>query len=483
MALDLCTSVRTADTFAGQVMDAFDFLGPAGWLTGSDARPYQRDWLDRYGKAPLGVARPASTAEVAQVVAVARELGVAVVPQGGNTGLCGAAVAEDRAVILTLNRMAAMGPVDPDGGTVEVEAGLVLADLHARLDGSGLAFPLHLGAEGSARIGGLIATNAGGSQAFRHGTMADLVLGLEVVLADGTIWDGRRAVQKDNAGYPLRRLFAGSEGTLGIITRAVLRLTPAPRAEATALLALPDAEALVTFGRHLRATAGEFLAAIEFFSDQGLDWALKHLTLDWPLDSRAPFYLLVSLSTTSTRVALDDIFAEVLETGMAQGLVLDGAIAASLAQSKAFWRLREEQPEGQRLEGPQIKHDISVPVARIPDFLSRGAALCQAHQTGIRINPFGHLGDGNIHYNISPPAGISFAGDIGDLSLKLCALAQDIGGSFAAEHGLGRSKVALADRLRSPAERQLMARIKAALDPEGVFNPGVILRNPKEELS
>lgn len=464
-------------------MDDFAFLGPAGWLTGPDALPYQRDWLDRYGTPPVGVARPASTAEVARVVGIARNLGVAIVPQGGNTGLCGAAVAEGRAVILSLNRMTAMGAVDIDGGTVEVEAGLVLADLHARLDGTGLVFPLHLGAEGSARIGGLIATNAGGSQAFRHGTMADLVLGLEVVLADGTIWDGRRAVQKDNAGYALRRLFAGSEGTLGIITRAVLRLAPAPRAEATALLALPDAEALVAFGRILRATAGEFLSAAEFFSDQGLDWTLTHLALDWPLASRAPFYLLVSLSTTSARVALDDILAEALEAGMTQGMLVDGAIAASLAQGRAFWRLREEQPEGQRLEGPQAKHDIAVPVARIPDFLSRGAALCQAHQPGIRINPFGHLGDGNIHYNISPPPGTGFAGDVGDLSRQLYALAQEMGGSFAAEHGLGRSKVALADRLRSPVERQMMARIKAALDPEGLLNPGVILRDTKEELS
>ncbi|MBN8629812.1 MAG: FAD-binding oxidoreductase [Rhodobacterales bacterium] len=461
-------------------MEDFAFLGPAGWLTGADALPYQRDWLNRYGVAPVGVARPASTGEVAEVIARARDMGLAVVPQGGNTGLCGAAVAEGRALILSLNRMAAMGEIDPDGGTVEVEAGLVLGDLHARLEGSGLVFPLHLGAEGSARIGGLIATNAGGSQAFRHGTMADLVLGLEVVLADGTIWDGRRAVQKDNAGYALRRLFAGSEGTLGIITRAVLRLAPEPRQEATALLALPDAGALVAFGRHLRATAGEFLAAMEFFSDQGLDWTLKHLALDWPLESRAPVYLLVSLSTTSAQVSLDQIFAEVLEAGMGQGLVTDGAVAASLAQRSAFWRLREEQPEGQRLEGAQVKHDISVPVARIPAFLAKGADLCAAHQPGIRINPFGHLGDGNIHYNISPPEGAEFGPDIGNLSLQLGALAQEMGGSFAAEHGLGRSKVSLADHLRSPVERRLMAKVKAALDPDGLLNPGVILGNRKE---
>jgi len=453
----------------------FAFLGPAGWLTGDDALPYQRDWLNRYGQLPVGVARPANTAEVAKVVAHAHALGLAVVPQGGNTGLCGGAVAEGRAVILSLSRMTGMGAIDLDGGTVEVEAGLVLADLHARLEGSGLVFPLHLGAEGSARIGGLIGTNAGGSQAFRHGTMADLVLGLEVVLADGTVWNGLRAVQKDNAGYALRRLFAGSEGTLGIITRATLRLSPAPNQEATALLAIPDAEALVAFGRHLRAHAGEFLAAMEFFSDQGLDWTLCHLGLDWPLQSRAPWYLLVELSSTSSRIALEEIFSEALEAGMQQGWVLDGALAASNAQRAAFWRLREEQPEGQRREGPQIKHDLSVPVGRIPDFLAQAAALCTAHRSGIRINPFGHLGDGNIHYNISPPPGADFDSGIAALSFALCSLAQEMGGSFAAEHGLGRSKIGLADGLRSPVERGLMAKIKRGFDPEGLLNPGVAL--------
>ena len=457
-----------------------DFLGPLGWLTGADTMPYRRDWLDRFGVEPLGVARPANVQEVAQVLRAARAMGVAVVPQGGNTGLCGAAVAVTPAVILSLNRMADMGALDADGATIELGAGVVLGDLHARLDGSGLGFPLHLGAEGSARIGGLIATNAGGALAFRHGTMADLVLGLEVVLPDGQIWNGLRGVQKDNAGYALRRLFAGSEGSLGVITRAVLRLTPAPRQVTTALLALPDAAALLAFGRHLRAHAGEFLAALEFFSDQGLDWALAHLDLGWPLQARAPFYLLVELSSTSGHVALEDILTEALATGIEQSWVLDGAMASNAAQRAAFWRLREEQPEGQRREAGQVKHDISVPVGRIPAFLTQAEQLCQAHQNGMRINPFGHLGDGNIHYNISPPRGAGFGPAITSLSHELCALAQAMGGSFAAEHGLGRTKVALADALRSPVERDLMAAIKKALDPAGLMNPGVILADSKE---
>lgn len=452
-------------------------LGPKGWIAGAEAAPWRRDWLDRYGVSPIGVARPASTAEVAQVVADCRAAGVAVVPQGGNTGLCGGAVTtRPDAVILSLARMADMGRPDLASGSVLVEAGLVLARLHERLEGSGLIFPLHLGAEGSAQIGGLIATNAGGSHAFRHGMMADRVLGLEVVLPDGTMWDGLRAVQKDNAGYALRRLFAGSEGSLGVVTRAVLSLSVAPRQRATAFLALPDVLALAQFGALLRSEAGEFLTAMEFFADLGLTLALRHvLGLSFPLESRAPFYLLVEVASGSLRVPLDDILKDVLERGMAEGLVTDGALAASEAQRATFWRLREEQPEGQRLEGPQLKHDISVPPGLLPAFLAQSAALCEAILPGVRINLFGHLGDGNVHYNLSPPEGADFAGQSPALVLELARLAAGLGGSFAAEHGLGRSKVALADHLRSPVERRLMARIKGAIDPSGGMNPGVIL--------
>ena len=333
-------------------------------------------------------------------------------------------------------------------------------------------------AEGSAQIGGLIGTNAGGSQAFRYGMMQDLVLGLEVVLPDGTIWNGLRAVQKDNAGYQLRKLFCGAEGTLGVVTRAVLRLHPAPRQRLTALVALPSLAAAVTFGTGLSAEAGEFLQAMEFFSETGLDLALRHVAgLDWPLDSRAKAYLLLELGSGSPRVALDEIATALLEQGMEQGLILDGALAASGAQRAAFWRLREEQPEGQRREGPQLKHDISVPPARIAEFVDRGEALCNATLPGVRINPFGHLGDGNIHYNLTPPEGrADFAGQDAALANALAALATDMGGSFAAEHGLGRSKTALADALRPPAERALHRRIKAALDPAGQMNPGVIVQ-------
>lgn len=454
-----------------------ELLGPKGWIAPPDARPWSRDWLDRYGEVPLGVARPADTGEVAQVVAACHAAGVAVVPQGGNTGLCGAAVAERAgSIILSLSRLAAIDAPDPASATVTVQAGAVLANLHQRLDGSGLMFPLHLGAEGSAQIGGLIGTNAGGSHAFRFGMMSDLVLGLEAVLPDGTIWNGLRAVQKDNAGYALRKLFCGAEGTLGVVTRAVLRLSPEPKIRATALLALPDAEALVNFGTRLRAEAGDFLTGLEFFCDLGLSWALHHVQgLTFPLESRSPWYLLVEVASTSARTPLEEILQDVLEWGIGLGLVTDGAMATSEAQRSAFWRIREEQPEGQRLQGPQLKHDISVPPGRIVEFIKRANELCQSLLAGTRINPFGHLADGNIHYNISPPHGVGF-GELGPtFALTLAGLADSMGGSFAAEHGLGRAKVAIADALRDPVERELMARIKRSIDAQGYMNPGVIL--------
>lgn len=453
-------------------------LGPAGWLTGKDVEPYTRDWLDRHGVDPLGVARPTNTEEVASVVRICRDAHVAIVPQGGKTGLCGASVAtEPRSVILSLQRMSAIGDIDVDSSTVLVEAGVVLANLHERLEATGLVFPMHLGAEGSAQIGGLIGTNAGGSHAFRYGMMQDLVFGLEVVTADGEIWDGLRAVQKDNAGYQLRKLFCGSEGTLGIVTHAVLRLHPAPKQRSTALLALPGFEAAAGFASLLRAEASEFLSGMEFFSDAGLDLALKHVTkLSFPLEVRAPAYVLVELASCSSRVPLEDILSSALEEGMDSELVVDGAIAMSDAQRAHFWQLREEQPEGQRLEGVQLKHDISVPPGAIARFIAQGGALCERVLPGVRVNPFGHLADGNIHYNLSPPLGSrDFSGKADELSHGLAALATSMGGSFAAEHGLGRCKTALADTNRSETERSMMRHLKGAFDPGGLMNPGVLV--------
>jgi FAD/FMN-containing dehydrogenase len=452
-------------------------LGPKGWIGPEECQQWQRDWLDQYGEVPLGVARPKSTAEVAEVLRLCHAEGVPVVPQGGNTGLVGAGVlGEPGGVILSLSRMNAISSPDLSGGSISVEAGVILEQLHQSLEGTGLMFPMHLGSEGSAQVGGLVATNAGGSHAFRYGMMQDLVLGLEVVLADGTVWNGMRAVQKDNAGYQLRKLFCGSEGTLGIVTRAILKLSAEPRQQLTALLAVRDAPGLVKLATKLRAESGEFLTALEFFSDVGLDMALKNIPgLVFPLQSRASFYLLVEAGSGSMQVPLDSILTEVLEWGLSEDIVADGALAMSEAQRAAFWRLREEQPEGQRRLGAQLKHDLSVPPGQLVDFLDRANDVCSEVLKGVTINVFGHLGDGNVHYNLSPPLGRrDFLGLDSEFAIKLSKLATVMGGSFAAEHGIGRTKIVLADILRDPMERNLMAQLKKSLDDTNQLNPGVL---------
>ncbi|MDV4144351.1 FAD-binding oxidoreductase [Shimia sp. FJ5] len=460
-------------------------LGGQGWIGAADSAAWHRDWLNKFGELPLGVARPMSIAEVSEVLKLCAAVEVPVVPQGGNTSLAGAAVVGSKGgVILSLSRMDKIGEVDKAGGTITVGAGAVLANLHEQLDGSGFMFPLHIGAEGSAQIGGLIGTNAGGSHAFRHGMMQDLVLGLEVVLPDGTVWEGMRRVQKDNAGYQLRKLFCGAEGTLGVVTRAVLKLVPTPIAETTCLLAVRDMAAAIEVAAQCRAKAGEFLSALEFFSDVGLDMALINIPdLSFPLQQRSPFYILVEAGAGSPQVPIEAIFSEILEYCFSIGLVVDGAIAMSKAQRNAFWRIREEQPEGQRREGAQLKHDLSVPPQLLADFLERASSECQTILDGVRINPFGHLGDGNVHYNLSPPLGEKgFFGLEETFALRLGWLATEMGGSFAAEHGLGRAKVALADQLRDPLERALMARLKSAFDEKGNFNPGVIVATPSRRV-
>ncbi|MCL6284195.1 FAD-binding oxidoreductase [Ruegeria sp. 2012CJ41-6] len=464
--------------------DLAALLGPKGWLT-EDTGSYQTDWLKLQSHAPLGVARPQSTAEVAGVMRLAHAAGVPVTPQGGNTSLCAGAVpGAPGHVILSLSRMNKIEPVDPLAFSVTVEAGAVLASVHQIVEAHDLIFPMHLGAEGSAQIGGLIATNAGGSHALRYGMMQDLVLGLEVVTPDGRIWNGLRPLLKDNAGYQLRRLFCGSEGTLGVVTRAALRLYPAPVSRATALLAVEDFETLVRLGAGLRRDLGEFISALEFFCESGLEMLLRNVSgLDYPLSERTRAYVLVELSTSARGIDLSSMLEEALGAAFETGLIVDGAVAANDTQRAAMWHLREEMPEGQRLEGAQVKHDISVPVAGLSQFIDAMEAELEVILPGVRLNPFGHLGDGNIHFNLSPPAGMP---DFGDnkaaLSYCLYRSAEQAGGSFAAEHGLGRSKTTFAQQLRSPEERDLMAAVKRALDPENLLNPGVILpaENPQE---
>lgn len=457
-----------------------EILGPSGWLTAeADVAGYRRDWLDRYGARPLGLALPRTTEEVAAVVRACAAAGVSVVPQGGNTSLNGAAVVTEgtRGVLMSLARMNRILSIDPVDFTATVEAGVVLAALHAALEPQGLAFNLHLGAEGSAQIGGLIGTNAGGSHAMRHGMMEAQVLGLEVVLADGQVWDGMRALIKDNTGYALRKLFCGAEGTLGIVTRAVLRLSPLPCTRATALLALPDMAEATRLGAVLRRRTGEFLSALEFFPELGLELLLRHVpSLSRPFDTPGPVYVLAELATSIPGIDLTTLLEETLAELMEDGAVTDGVVAANEAQRAALWQLREELPEGQRREGPQIKHDVAVPVSRLAEFIAATETVLAPILPGVRINPFGHLGDGNVHLNLSPPTGAAdFAGTEAQLSAAIYDLAVSLGGTFSAEHGLGQSKRALADRLRPGPERALMRAIRSALDPDRVLNPGKVV--------
>jgi FAD/FMN-containing dehydrogenase len=453
-------------------------LGSKGWIEAEDCSPWQTDWLNQYGEVPLGVARPKLTSEVAEVLRLCHAAGVPVAPQGGNTGLVGAGVlGSPGGVIISLSRMNKISPPDFSSGSISVEAGVILENLHQSLKDTDLIFPMHLGSEGSAQIGGLIATNAGGSHAFRYGMMQDLVLGMEVVLADGTIWNGMRAVQKDNAGYQLRKLFCGSEGTLGIVTKAILKLSAEPRQRLTSLLAVKDTEGLIKLAEKLRSESGEFLIALEFFSDVGLDIALKHIPeLVFPLQTRTPFYLLLEAVSGSEQVPLDSITTAIMEWGMEEGIITDGALAMSEAQRMAFWRLREEQPEGQRRLGLQLKHDLSVPPGKLAKFLDHANDVCHEVLEGVAINAFGHLGDGNVHYNLSPPTGHQdFSGLDDEFAIELGRLATVMGGSFAAEHGIGRAKTLLADTLRDPVERDLMWRIKKSLDDTNQLNPGVLV--------
>ncbi|MDO5613878.1 MAG: FAD-binding oxidoreductase [Paracoccus sp. (in: a-proteobacteria)] len=454
-------------------------LGPSGWRpAGSDMTGFSRDWLDRYGDAPIGIALPASTAEVAQVVALCAAQRISVTPQGGNTGLNGGSVLSpgQRGIILSLARMNRVHSIDPVGMTVTVDAGVVLQALHDAVAPHGLMFPLHLGSEGSAQIGGLIATNAGGSLAMRYGMMDAQVLGLEAVLPDGRIWDGMRALIKDNTGLQLRRLFCGAEGRLGVVTRAILRLEPAPKAFATALLALSDLDAALHLGARARAEAGDRLMAMEFFSETGLEMLLHHMPqMLRPTEAHGPFYVLLELAAPRASDNPGEVLEGLLETAITAGEVLDGTIAASGVQRRALWQLREEIPEGQRREGPQIKHDVAVPVASLTSFIAAAQSRLARILPGVRINPFGHLGDGNVHLNLSPPKGRGFGGTEAALSAEVYDLATAMGGTFSAEHGLGQTKVALANRLRSETERRLMADLIHAVDPGGVMNPGKLI--------
>ncbi|GAA6118537.1 FAD-binding oxidoreductase [Acidovorax sp. FG27] len=457
-------------------------LGASHVLTGSDAEGYLTDQHRRLTGRALAVLRPADTVEVAQVVRLCQQYRAPIVPQGGNTGLMGAATPDGsgRAVVLSLARLNRVRAIDADNDTLTVEAGAVLAAVQQAAREAGRLFPLSLGSEGSCTIGGNLATNAGGTQVLRYGNARELVLGLEVVTAEGEIWHGLRGLRKDNTGYALRDLYVGSEGTLGIITAATLRLYPLPKTQHTALLAFGCIHDAIAFLGVARAGFGASLTAFELMSDTVLGLIAGHVPEQpVPLALEAPWYALIELSDSEGEQHARERFETVVSQAFEDGLVSDAAIAESLQQSEALWRLRDEAlGEAQRRDGRNIKHDVSVPISRIPEFLSATASALQARFPGVRPVAFGHLGDGNLHYNVSHPLG----GTPADLFAHEDAIHDVVhdsvhahGGSISAEHGIGQTKRDVLPRYKSPVELDLMRRLKAALDPLGLLNPGKVL--------
>lgn len=457
-------------------------VGPQGLATDPAAMaPHLEELRGRYRGAALALVKPATTAEVAEVVRLAAAAKVPVVAQGGNTGLVGGQVPfeDGRALLVNLSRMNRVRDLDPLDNTMTVEAGCVLAKVQAAAAEAGRLFPLSLAAEGSCQIGGNLSTNAGGVHVLRYGNMRELVLGLEVVLPDGRVWDGLRRLRKDNTGYDLKQLFIGAEGTLGIITAAVLRLFPAPATKATAFVGLSCVEHAVALLERARAAAGDQLDCAELLPQLGLAFVLRHIpeTVD-PLGARHAWYLLLELASSNADENLNETLEALLAKAYDEGLIEDAALAASESQAAAFWRLRESLPDAQKPEGGSIKHDISVPVSRIPEFLARAVPLVEGMIPDIRPVPFGHLGDGNLHFNLTQPVGTDredFLSHWDEVNRAVHELAVAMGGSISAEHGIGRMKIEELKRFKPAVEIELMTRIKAAIDPDNLMNPGKVL--------
>jgi FAD/FMN-containing dehydrogenase len=443
--------------------------------------PFLTDWRGRYSGHARCVVKPANTGEVASAVELITACGAPVVPQGGNTGLCGGATpdASGDAVVVNLSRMNRIRALDAANNTITAEAGCLLAQVQEAAASADRLFPLSLAAEGSCEIGGNLSTNAGGVHVLRYGNARELVLGLEVVLPDGRIWDGLRGLRKDNTGYDLKHLFVGAEGTLGIITAAVLKLFPRPRATAVAWLAIDSPAAAVELLGRLRARFGERVTAFELIGRSALDLVLKNIPgARDPLATPAPWSLLVELSETQPDFDIAQALERALAGEIEAGRILDAAIASSLAQVEALWRLRENCSEAQKVEGISIKHDVSVPVSRIPDFLERADAALRAAFPGVRIVAFGHVGDGNLHYNLSKPqaaANAEFIALTPQANRIVHDIVADLGGSISAEHGIGQLKRGEILRYKSAVEMELMRAVKKALDPRNLMNPGKVL--------
>jgi FAD/FMN-containing dehydrogenase len=432
-----------------------------------------------HGRA-LAVVRPGSTAEVAAVVKACAAARVPIVPQGGNTGLVGGQTpdAGGAAIVLSLRRMNRVREIDPLTDTMIVEAGVTLAEAQAAAQGADRLFPLSLASEGTCTIGGNLSTNAGGVAVLAYGNARDLATGLEVVLADGRIVEALSKLRKDNTGYDLKSLFIGAEGTLGIITAAALKLFPNPRSRATAFVGLADPTKALAFFRLARAALGQTVTSFELMPRIALDFVLAHApgSRD-PLTARHAWYVLIE-AASQVASGLDEALTAVLADAHERGLIEDAAIAVTLEQRKAFWTLRENLSEVQKFEGGSIKHDVSVPVGAIPEFLAEATAAVERFLPGARVAPFGHMGDGNIHFNVSQPVGAdkgAFLARWEETNALVHGIVARYSGSFSAEHGIGQMKREGLARAKDPVALDLMRRIKSTLDPDGILNPGKVL--------
>jgi FAD/FMN-containing dehydrogenase len=454
-------------------------VGGAGIITDpADMAPYLEETRGLYEGASPAIVRPANTPEVAAVVTACAQANVAIVPQGGNTGLCGGGVASGE-VIINLARMNKVRAVDAFNYTMTFDAGCILADLQRVAEDNDRLFPLSLGAEGSSQIGGNLSTNAGGTSVLRYGNARELALGLEVVLPDGRIWDGLTALRKDNTGYDLKQLFIGAEGTLGIITGAVMKLFPRPRERHTAFVALKDVEAVLELLSRARIASADTVSTFELIPRIGLELALKHKpeTVD-PLAGRHEWYALIEFESGAAGSGLGAAMESYLAAALEDGLVVDAAIAQSEAQRRQMWFVREAMVLAQAPEGASIKNDISVPISKVPEFICRADAAATALCPGVRPVAFGHVGDGNVHYNLQQPAGADDAAFLArwdELTDAVIDIVRDLGGSFSAEHGIGLLKVRELADFKSAVEMDLMRTVKNALDPKGLMNPGKVL--------
>ncbi len=443
-----------------------DVAGMAGYMT-----EWREIWV---GKSPL-VMRPGSTEEVSRILKLASETGTAIVPQSGNTGLVGGQIPFESGdeLLLSLDRMTKILNVDAADSTMTVEAGATLKSVQDAADEAGRLFPLRIASEGSCRIGGNLSTNAGGLNVLAYGNARDLCLGLEVVLPDGRIWNGLRRLRKDNTGYDLKNLFIGAEGTLGVITAAVLKLYPKPRTHETAFIAVTSPQAAVDLLSLAKEMSGNRVVAFELLPRIAMDFTVKHMGMSNPLAEFSPWYALSELADPTA-----GSFEAILEEAMARGLVTDATVAQSEAQRQALWAIRELMPESQKFEGGSIKHDVSVPVSRIPQFIVEATKAVENFMPQARVMSFGHMGDGNLHFNVSQPPGMDkkkYLDQWNEMNAVVFDVVLKFDGSISAEHGIGRLKKHHMAEIKSPVELQMMRDLKNLFDPGNIMNPGKVL--------